>query len=104
MSFLGTEEKVCTQTVLVCKKSQLTAYAYVLVACAYSAFYFSVYLEIYGCQMNVNDADIAWTFLSEAGYLRTDSAKEASNINTVYHIYTYSYMHIPLLVTPIMYS
>ena len=33
--------------------------------------------------MNVNDADIAWTFLSEAGYLRTDSAEEASSINAV---------------------
>ena len=36
----------------------------------------SVYLEIYGCQMNVNDADIAWTFLSEAGYGRTEDVEE----------------------------
>ena len=28
--------------------------------------------------MNVNDADIAWTFLSEAGYLRTNDIKEVS--------------------------
>ena len=42
----------------------------------------SVYLEIYGCQMNVSDADIAWTFLSEAGYLRTDSVEEASDEST----------------------
>ena len=32
--------------------------------------------------MNVNDADIAWTFLSEAGYLRTDSVEEASDEST----------------------
>ena len=31
--------------------------------------------QIYGCQMNVNDADIAWTFLSEAGYQRTDDVE-----------------------------
>ena len=35
-------------------------------------------MEIYGCQMNVNDADIAWTFLSEAGYQRTDDVEEVS--------------------------
>ena len=33
-------------------------------------------MEIYGCQMNVNDADIAWTFLSEAGYQRTDDVED----------------------------
>ena len=32
--------------------------------------------------MNVSDADIAWTFLSEAGYLRTDSVEEASDEST----------------------
>ena len=29
--------------------------------------------------MNVNDADIAWTFLSEAGYLRTDNVEEVGD-------------------------
>ena len=41
-----------------------------------SVFLLSVYMEIYGCQMNVNDADIAWTFLSEAGYQRTDDMED----------------------------
>ena len=39
-------------------------------------FLLSVYMEIYGCQMNVNDADIAWTFLSKAGYQRTDDVED----------------------------
>jgi MiaB/RimO family radical SAM methylthiotransferase len=40
-------------------------------------------MEIYGCQMNVNDADIAWTFLSDAGYLRTQDVEEADVILAV---------------------
>jgi hypothetical protein len=42
-----------------------------------------VYMEIYGCQMNVNDADIAWTFLSDAGYLRTQDVEGADVILAV---------------------
>uniref|UniRef100_A0A8C3IW54 Mitochondrial tRNA methylthiotransferase CDK5RAP1 n=1 Tax=Chrysemys picta bellii TaxID=8478 RepID=A0A8C3IW54_CHRPI len=30
-----------------------------------------VYLETYGCQMNVNDTEIAWAILRKSGYLRT---------------------------------
>nr|AAD34147.1 CGI-05 protein [Homo sapiens] len=29
-----------------------------------------VYLETYGCQMNVNDTEIAWSILQKSGYLR----------------------------------
>ncbi|XP_028591473.2 mitochondrial tRNA methylthiotransferase CDK5RAP1 isoform X1 [Podarcis muralis] len=36
-----------------------------------------VYLETYGCQMNVNDTEIAWSILQKNGYLRTSSLEEA---------------------------
>ncbi|KAM3621703.1 uncharacterized protein V6R79_014764 [Siganus canaliculatus] len=36
-----------------------------------------VYFETYGCQMNVNDTDIAWSILQRRGYLRTDDLSEA---------------------------
>uniref|UniRef100_G3VNV9 Mitochondrial tRNA methylthiotransferase CDK5RAP1 n=1 Tax=Sarcophilus harrisii TaxID=9305 RepID=G3VNV9_SARHA len=39
-----------------------------------------VYLETYGCQMNVNDAEIAWSILEKNGYLRTNSLHEADVI------------------------
>uniref|UniRef100_A0ABM5G4V6 Mitochondrial tRNA methylthiotransferase CDK5RAP1 n=1 Tax=Pogona vitticeps TaxID=103695 RepID=A0ABM5G4V6_9SAUR len=36
-----------------------------------------VYLETYGCQMNVNDTEIAWSILQKSGYLRTSKLEEA---------------------------
>ncbi|XP_028261847.1 mitochondrial tRNA methylthiotransferase CDK5RAP1 [Parambassis ranga] len=36
-----------------------------------------VYFETYGCQMNVNDTEIAWSILQRKGYQRTDKLKEA---------------------------
>uniref|UniRef100_F6TGF1 Mitochondrial tRNA methylthiotransferase CDK5RAP1 n=1 Tax=Monodelphis domestica TaxID=13616 RepID=F6TGF1_MONDO len=39
-----------------------------------------VYLETYGCQMNVNDAEIAWAILQKSGYLRTNTLHEADVI------------------------
>ncbi|KAM8776070.1 mitochondrial tRNA methylthiotransferase CDK5RAP1 [Rhynchonycteris naso] len=36
-----------------------------------------VYLETYGCQMNVNDTEIAWSILQKSGYLRTSNLQEA---------------------------
>ncbi|XP_054247864.1 mitochondrial tRNA methylthiotransferase CDK5RAP1 [Indicator indicator] len=36
-----------------------------------------VYLETYGCQMNVNDTEIAWTILQRSGYTRTKELEEA---------------------------
>ena len=41
-------------------------------------FMFVVNFETYGCQMNVNDTEIAWTFLKQNGF------KLAPNINEVY--------------------
>lgn len=35
-----------------------------------------VYLETYGCQMNVNDTEIAWSILQKSGYLRTSNLQE----------------------------
>lgn len=36
-----------------------------------------VYFEIYGCQMNVNDADIVWSILKSHGYGYTQSLDDA---------------------------
>ncbi|KAI4877678.1 hypothetical protein NFI96_021203 [Prochilodus magdalenae] len=36
-----------------------------------------VYFETYGCQMNVNDTEIAWSILQKGGYLRTPELSEA---------------------------
>ncbi|XP_036415462.1 CDK5 regulatory subunit-associated protein 1 [Colossoma macropomum] len=36
-----------------------------------------VYFETYGCQMNVNDTEIAWSILQKGGYLRTSELSEA---------------------------
>lgn len=37
----------------------------------------SVYFEIYGCQMNVNDADIIWSVLRSHGYKHTQCLDDA---------------------------
>ncbi|XP_063003542.1 mitochondrial tRNA methylthiotransferase CDK5RAP1 [Elgaria multicarinata webbii] len=39
-----------------------------------------VYLESYGCQMNVSDTEIAWSILQKSGYLRTSRLEEADVI------------------------
>ncbi|KAM4649992.1 mitochondrial tRNA methylthiotransferase CDK5RAP1 [Amazona ochrocephala] len=39
-----------------------------------------VYLETYGCQMNVNDTEIAWAILQKNGYTRTKRVDEADVI------------------------
>ncbi|KAG9353319.1 hypothetical protein JZ751_017896 [Albula glossodonta] len=36
-----------------------------------------VYFETYGCQMNVNDTEIAWSILQQKGYLRTSELSQA---------------------------
>ncbi|XP_048026792.1 CDK5 regulatory subunit-associated protein 1 isoform X1 [Megalobrama amblycephala] len=36
-----------------------------------------VYFETYGCQMNVNDTETAWSILQKAGYSRTHELPEA---------------------------
>ncbi|XP_016158616.1 PREDICTED: tRNA-2-methylthio-N(6)-dimethylallyladenosine synthase-like [Ficedula albicollis] len=37
----------------------------------------AVYLETYGCQMNVNDTEIVWAILQKNGYARTKKLDEA---------------------------
>ncbi len=36
-----------------------------------------VFFETYGCQMNVNDTEIAWSILQENGFSKTSSIKES---------------------------
>jgi hypothetical protein len=38
------------------------------------------YMEVYGCQMNTNDAEILASILSEAGYAKTERLEDASAI------------------------
>jgi len=37
----------------------------------------AVYLDVYGCQMNVSDTEVVWSILEEQGYTRTLNPKEA---------------------------
>ncbi|MGM9765814.1 MAG: tRNA (N6-isopentenyl adenosine(37)-C2)-methylthiotransferase MiaB [Candidatus Cryptobacteroides sp.] len=39
-----------------------------------------VYIETYGCQMNVNDTEVIFSILAEAGYDRTENIEEADVI------------------------
>ncbi|KAJ8258534.1 hypothetical protein COCON_G00175460 [Conger conger] len=39
-----------------------------------------VYFETYGCQMNTNDTEIAWSILQRKGYLRTSELSKADVI------------------------
>ena len=38
------------------------------------------YIETYGCQMNVNDTEVIFAILREAGYERTEKMEEAGLI------------------------
>ncbi|XP_072095740.1 mitochondrial tRNA methylthiotransferase CDK5RAP1 [Mobula birostris] len=40
----------------------------------------TVYFETYGCQMNVNDTEIAWSILQKNGYKKANSCAEADVI------------------------
>lgn len=42
-----------------------------------------VYFETYGCQMNVNDSEIAWSILQSEGYSKTDDIAQADVILAV---------------------
>ena len=39
-----------------------------------------VYIETYGCQMNVNDSEVILSILKDAGYVRTEDMREADVI------------------------
>lgn len=54
----------------------------ILISC-FSMICVSVYFEVYGCQMNVNDADIIWSILKDVGYMKTESIQEADVILVV---------------------
>jgi len=54
----------------------------ILISCL-SMMCVSVYFEVYGCQMNVNDADILWSILKDVGYMKTESIQEADVILVV---------------------
>ena len=41
--------------------------------------YILVYFETYGCQMNVNDTEIAWSILKDAGYQKTNDVLKVKN-------------------------
>ncbi|CAH1405557.1 unnamed protein product [Nezara viridula] len=39
-----------------------------------------VYIDVYGCQMNVNDTEIVWSILESSGYAKTNNIQEADVI------------------------
>ena len=41
-----------------------------------------MYLETYGCQMNVNDTEIAWAILQKNGYTRTKELDEVRHLGS----------------------
>lgn len=43
----------------------------------------TVYFETYGCKMNVNDTEIAWSILQRKGYQRTEDLQEVQEISSV---------------------
>ena len=40
----------------------------------------TVYIETYGCQMNVNDTEVVFSILAKQGYARTENIAEADVI------------------------
>ena len=44
-------------------------------------YLFSVYFETYGCQMNVNDTEIAWAILNESGFQKTEDIKQVTTLS-----------------------
>lgn len=40
-------------------------------------YQFAVYIDVHGCQMNTNDAEIVWSILNSHGYSRTSVQSEA---------------------------
>lgn len=48
-----------------------------LASAVYLQWLFSslVYFEIYGCQMNKSDAEIAWSVLQSAGFQKTENLR-----------------------------
>ncbi|XP_056016488.1 mitochondrial tRNA methylthiotransferase CDK5RAP1-like [Ostrea edulis] len=46
----------------------------------YSGHGRKVYFDTYGCQMNFNDTEIAWSILKDKGYMKADSVREADVI------------------------
>ena len=44
------------------------------------AAFVAVYLETYGCQMNVSDTEIAWAILQQSGYARTERLEEVRRL------------------------
>ena len=39
-----------------------------------------VFFETYGCQMNVNDTEIAWSILKDRGFTKTDDIMQVRTL------------------------
>ena len=44
-----------------------------------------VYFETYGCQMNVNDTEIAWSILKDRGFAKTNDIVQVKNTCRTQH-------------------
>lgn len=56
--------------------------------CLFFFTFLVVYFETYGCQMNVNDTEIAWSILQKGGYQRTAELSEVPFSPCNYGIFT----------------
>lgn len=46
-------------------------------------------METYGCQMNVNDTEIAWGILNNAGYEKSQTVDDADIVHFIVLIWWY---------------
>lgn len=44
----------------------------------YHIYFFPVYFDVHGCQMNTNDTEIAWSILQNKGFIRTHDVNDVS--------------------------
>lgn len=49
----------------------------------YVVLLLTVYFETYGCQMNVNDTEVAWAILQKNGFVKTD---DIYNVTTLFFV------------------
>jgi len=52
----------------------------------------SVYIETYGCQMNVNDAEIAWSILRSHGFTQATNIRDVSHCTCYFSLLVVTYL------------
>jgi hypothetical protein len=52
------------------------------------------YVDVYGCQMNVQDTEVVWRVLTDAGYERANAIEEVRTLRTVIHNFMCVYFYV----------